>query len=102
MIPPPPCTAHLFHHTPLSPHTPFTPHPFHPTPLSPLFHPQPLHHSPQRGDLVAAQLRIAIDGATVLDTARKGRPVAFLYGSRPSGGVTKGLEEGIASMKAGM
>ena len=51
---------------------------------------------------MAVQLRLVVDGQTVLDTAARGRPLAFIYGSRPSGGVTRGLEEGLATMSAGV
>lgn len=51
---------------------------------------------------MAVQLRMEVDGQAVLDTAARGRPLAFIYGSRPSGGVTKGLEEAMATMNAGV
>lgn len=50
---------------------------------------------------MAVQLRLVVDGQTLLDTAARGRPLAFIYGSRPSGGVTRGLEEALATMSAG-
>lgn len=36
------------------------------------------------------------------DTRERGRPIVFLYGGRPfTGGLCKGVEEAMASMRAG-
>lgn len=58
--------------------------------------------SPQRGDLVAIEVRLEVDGQVLLDTRQRGRAIALVYGSRPlSGGLTRGIEEGIANMRTG-
>ncbi|CAE8663929.1 unnamed protein product, partial [Polarella glacialis] len=58
---------------------------------------------PEVGDFVLAHVKgyLAVDGDPVfLDTRADAAPIAFSLGSRPEG-VTEGLEQAIATMRAG-
>ena len=42
------------------------------------------------------------NGEVFEDTRQRGKPIVFIYGGRPfTGGLCKGVEEAMASMKAG-
>ena len=42
------------------------------------------------------------NGQVFEDTRERGKPIVFIYGGRPfTGGLCKGVEEAMASMKAG-
>jgi hypothetical protein len=42
------------------------------------------------------------DGVVVEDTAASGKPIVFIYGSRPfAGGMCAGTEEALATMRVG-
>lgn len=46
--------------------------------------------------------RATADGQVFEDTRARGKPIVFLYGGRPfTGGLCKGVEEAMASMRAG-
>ena len=49
-----------------------------------------------------AQCRATADGEAFEDTHARNKPIVFLYGGRPfTGGLCKGVEEAMASMRAG-
>ena len=46
--------------------------------------------------------RATADDQIFEDTGARGKPIVFLYGGRPfTGGLCKGVEEAMASMRAG-
>ena len=46
--------------------------------------------------------RATANGEVFEDTKARGKPIVFRYGSRPfTGGLCKGVEEALASMKTG-
>lgn len=59
--------------------------------------------SPRKGDFVGVNLSIQVDGETVFDSKAKGsKPVAFTFGRAIAGSlVTRGVEEGISTMRRG-
>ena len=60
--------------------------------------------SPRQGDIVALHYRgsTARDGQVFYDTHDAGKPIVFIYGSRPfAGGVCDGVEEALKTMRAG-
>lgn len=57
---------------------------------------------PQKGYLMIVDFRGTADGQVFKDTRERGKPVVFVYGGRPfTGGLCQGVEEAMASMKAG-
>jgi len=58
--------------------------------------------SPSKGLLVVLSYTATADGAVFDDTRARNKPIVFLYGSRPfTGGLCAGVEEALATMKAG-
>ncbi|EFJ42139.1 hypothetical protein VOLCADRAFT_107395 [Volvox carteri f. nagariensis] len=58
--------------------------------------------SPLKGYLVVLDYIATADGVQFESTRARGKPIVFLYGSRPyTGGMCAGLEQALASMKAG-
>jgi len=58
--------------------------------------------APAKGDFVGVQITVSVDGKPLLDTKKRGRPIAFVFGKRPFQGLQcEGLEEGVVSMKRG-
>lgn len=56
----------------------------------------------QKGYLMVVDYRGTADGEVFEDTRQRGKPIVFIYGGRPfTGGLCKGVEEAMASMKAG-
>ncbi|KAK9813233.1 hypothetical protein WJX72_011154 [[Myrmecia] bisecta] len=56
----------------------------------------------QRGFLVVLDFKGYANGEVFEDTKKRGKPVVFIYGSRPfTAGLCKGLEEALATMKSG-
>lgn len=54
------------------------------------------------GYLMVLHYKATADGVPVEDTYARGKPIVFLYGSRPfTGGLCKGVEEALAGMHAG-
>lgn len=46
--------------------------------------------------------RLSAAGEVLYDTRQRGKPLVYLYGSRPfTNGICIGVEEGLAGMKAG-
>lgn len=57
---------------------------------------------PLRGDLLAIEMQLSLEGEVIIATRKRGRPIALVYGSRPlTGGLTRGLEEAMTTMQAG-
>lgn len=57
---------------------------------------------PGKGDLIVLDFKAYADGVLFEDTKSRGKPIVFLYGSRPfTGGINKGVEIALATMKAG-
>ncbi|DBB17772.1 hypothetical protein WJX82_010927 [Trebouxia sp. C0006] len=57
---------------------------------------------PQKGYLMIVDFRATADGDVFEDTRERGKPIVFIYGGRPfTGGLCKGVEEAMATMKAG-
>ncbi|KAL3153078.1 hypothetical protein ABBQ38_012098 [Trebouxia sp. C0009 RCD-2024] len=56
----------------------------------------------QKGYLMVVDFKAMADGVVFEDTHERGKPIVFLYGGRPfTGGLCKGVEEAMASMRAG-
>jgi len=57
---------------------------------------------PIRGYLVVLNYIGRADGVVFEDTAARGKPIVFIYGSRPfTAGLCRGVEEGLSNMHAG-
>ncbi|DBA87837.1 hypothetical protein WJX77_012294 [Trebouxia sp. C0004] len=57
---------------------------------------------PQKGYLMIVDFRATADGDMFEDTRERTKPIVFIYGGRPfTGGLCKGVEEAMATMKAG-
>lgn len=57
---------------------------------------------PQQEFLTVIQMRGEANGELYLDTRARGRAIVFIYGKRPfTGGLCLGVEEALASMRAG-
>ncbi|GBF97198.1 hypothetical protein Rsub_10059 [Raphidocelis subcapitata] len=59
--------------------------------------------APAKGMLVVLSYSAATsEGVTFEDTRARGKPIVFLYGSRPfTGGICAGVEEALSTMRAG-
>ncbi|KXZ50043.1 hypothetical protein GPECTOR_18g24 [Gonium pectorale] len=58
--------------------------------------------APLRGYLVVLDYTATADGVQFESTRERGKPIVFLYGSRPfTGGMCPGLEEALSTMRAG-
>ncbi|KAL3141017.1 hypothetical protein ABBQ32_005532 [Trebouxia sp. C0010 RCD-2024] len=56
----------------------------------------------QKGYLMVLDFKAMANGGVFEDTHERGKPIVFLYGGRPfTGGLCKGVEEAMASMRAG-
>lgn len=56
----------------------------------------------QKGYLMVLDFKAMANDVVFEDTRERGRPIVFLYGGRPfTGGLCKGVEEAMASMRAG-
>lgn len=57
---------------------------------------------PQQGFLTVVDIRGTVDGEVFEDTKARRKSIVFIFGSRPfTGSLCKGVEEALASMKAG-
>ncbi|GFR48721.1 hypothetical protein Agub_g10678 [Astrephomene gubernaculifera] len=58
--------------------------------------------SPLKGYLVVLDYTATTDGVQFESTRARGKPIVYLYGSRPfTGGMCAGLEQALATMRAG-
>ncbi|CAL5219455.1 g1290 [Coccomyxa viridis] len=58
--------------------------------------------SVNQGMLVILDYRATANGAVFEDTKARGKPIVFRYGSRPfTGGLCKGVEEALSTMRTG-
>eukprot|EP00879_Flechtneria_rotunda_P024800 GHRR01026317.1.p1 GENE.GHRR01026317.1~~GHRR01026317.1.p1 ORF type:complete len:148 (+),score=43.92 GHRR01026317.1:663-1106(+) len=57
---------------------------------------------PTKGYLVVVDYTLRADGEEVENTRARGKPIVYLYGSRPfTGGMCAGVEQAMSSMQAG-
>jgi len=58
---------------------------------------------PVQGYLTVVDFRVSANNEVLYDTKARGKPYVYIYGARPfSGGICKGLEEGMSGMRAGV